>query len=133
MLDDIARFMQNNSAVSVCWLYGSRARGNHSEASDYDLAVAFEYSDHINSAPLAESRDVLLRRHLLDSLLDKSPAIEVSIVDINSAPVPLAYAIILDGIVLCVKNSLRLCSEAQRIWSLWERYKYEFELHRSEQ
>ncbi|MEJ2680868.1 MAG: hypothetical protein P8176_09145, partial [Gammaproteobacteria bacterium] len=72
-----------------------------------------------------------LQRNVLDYLLNKIPAIELSIVDINRAPVPVAYSIISDGIVLCAKSPLRLCSEMQRVWSLWESYAYEFERHRS--
>lgn len=45
---------------------------------------------------------------------------QVSIVDINLAPLPLAHAIIRTGRVLRANDRVRLIREEQRISSMWE-------------
>lgn len=77
--------------VAVLWLYGSRAKGNATEASDWDLAVAF---DPVKLVDLLDNR---LRPELL--ALDWQRALgltegQLSVVDINQAPIPLAFAIV---------------------------------------
>jgi len=40
-LESLEELTSSNPDVEVLWLYGSRARGQASTNSDYDLAVAF--------------------------------------------------------------------------------------------
>lgn len=120
IINSIKQKLLSSPLVKVAWLYGSRATGQFSEQSDYDIAVALGEA-HGESA-------------LLDDLqyeLSNELEVAVSIIDINAVPVPLAINVISDGKVIINKNDLRLRSEQQRIWSLWEEYKYQYERYRN--
>lgn len=108
----------NASAIEVVWLYGSRAREDHQADSDYDLAIAVK-TDNISV------RDQYFNDELAYQWSNSSHS-KISVVDINDIPVPLAISVVNDGKVLLSKNDLRLHSEMQRIWSLWEEYRYEY-------
>lgn len=103
--------------IEVAWLYGSRATGRQHDGSDYDLAVAL--------AAGVDNADLLLDdlQHHLNLQLTQP----VSIVDINRAPIPLALNIINQGRVIICRSDFRLRAEQQRVWSLWEEYKYNYE------
>lgn len=122
--DEVARLVQQAGNVSVCWLYGSRAKGTFTSTSDIDLAVAFS-GEHDAKGVMAESPVAAL-----EFKLSQAFSIPVSIIDINCAPVPLAYSVISDGVVIFSRDALRLRAEQHRVWSLWESYKHEFEAHR---
>jgi len=104
---------KNNPEVEVLWLYGSRARGNANEKSDYDLAVAFK--TYIKSP--VERR---LRPELLSLKWNKQLEITLSIIDINQVPLPLAYTVIQDNTTLYSQNEYRRMTEEQKIMSKWE-------------
>jgi len=103
--------------ILIVWLYGSRAKGNAHPNSDYDLAVAFK--SFIKNNPL-EKR---LRPECL--ALDWQQALglhdfQLSIVDINQAPIPLAFEIIQANNVLFCRDEDRLWQEIRRIHSRME-------------
>lgn len=113
----ITDYLESIGSVDVAWLYGSRAKGSHSQNSDWDIAVAM--------APgTAGSVD--------DLTFDLSQRVDqpVSVVDINRIPSPLAQNVIESGKVLLCRSYLRLRLEEQRVWSLWEAYKFEHEQNR---
>ena len=110
-----------HSEVAVLWLYGSRAKGNATEASDWDLAVAFD------PVKLPDTLDSLLERRLRPELLalDWQRALgltegQLSVVDINQAPIPLAFAIVDANRVLFCRDQGRRLSEEARIMSQME-------------
>ena len=121
-LQRLARLAAETDAIEVLWLYGSRARGDAGGASDYDLAAA------LKGLPLLDDRCRIVE----DFAYAASSALgaAASCVDINRVPVPLAANIIEDGQVLVCRSDLRLRAEEQRVWSLWEAYKYEHERYR---
>ncbi|BDS31060.1 MULTISPECIES: type VII toxin-antitoxin system MntA family adenylyltransferase antitoxin [Aeromonas] len=103
--------------VVVLWLYGSHARGNAGPHSDWDLAVAF---DPVKLSDPLENR---LRPELL--ALDWLRALglaegQLSIVDINQAPIPLAFAIVDANRVQFCRDQGRRLSEEARIMSQME-------------
>ncbi|PCJ50946.1 MAG: hypothetical protein COA74_00290 [Gammaproteobacteria bacterium] len=104
--------------IEIVWLYGSRAKGMQTDSSDYDLAIAL--TEHPAKNSLDEYYPDKLSSHWTEIIGKK-----ISIIDINQIPVPLAYNVITDGKLILCLNDLRLHSEQQRIWSLWESYKYE--------
>lgn len=120
MNDFIANICQlagQNPDIVIVWLYGSRAKGNAHSHSDYDLAVAFK--SFIKNDPLAKR----LRPECL--ALDWQQALglhdfQLSIVDINQAPVPLAFEIIQADNVLFCRDEDRLWQEIRRIHSRME-------------
>lgn len=102
------------ASIEVVWLYGSRARGDASEQSDVDIACAFDMG-------VVKEQEVEELRFSLEQALKH----QVSIVDINKAPTPLALNIIEEGIVLYSKSDLRQHAEESRVWSRWENVKHE--------
>jgi len=112
---------QEDPAIEVVWLYGSRAKGTANESSDYDLAVAFIRPDEAD-----RGADVSYPCDELAYQWSKKTDAKISIVDINHAPTALAYTIISDGKVIFCNNDFRLHAEESRIWSLWEAARYEY-------
>ena len=106
--------------IELAWLYGSRAINKQSDNSDYDIAVALRPGVTDNFEMIDE-----IQYKLGDEL-----NVPISLVDINRIPVPLAHNIVAQGKVLLCRSDFRLRLEQQRIWSLWEEYKYQYELHR---
>ena len=104
ILQKIAALAANNPDIAVVWLYGSRAKNNAHAASDYDLAVGF--NRFIKSDPI-EKR---LRPEYL--AMDWQHALglhdfQLSVVDINQAPIPLAWEIIQADTVLFCRDENR--------------------------
>lgn len=113
----IIELAKQNSDIAIVWLYGSRAKNTAHANSDYDLAVAFKTFSKDN--PL-EKR---LRPECL--ALDWQHALglrdfKLSIVDINQAPIPLAWEIIKPDCILYCCDESRLWQETQRIQSRME-------------
>ncbi|MBP9569715.1 MAG: nucleotidyltransferase domain-containing protein [Aeromonadaceae bacterium] len=103
--------------VVVLWLYGSQAKGNAGPHSDWDLAVAFD------PVKLADPLDNRLRPELL--ALDWQRALgltegQLSVADINQAPIPLAFAIVDANRVLFCRDQGRRLREEARIMSQME-------------
>lgn len=116
-LQAIIELAKKNPELAIVWLYGSRAKGSANASSDYDLAVAFK--TFIKDDPL-EKR---LRPECL--ALDWQRALglhdfQLSIVDINQAPIPLAWEIIEPDCVLYCCDESRLWQETLRIQSRME-------------
>lgn len=115
-LDKIIELANQDPEICILWLYGSRAKGTATPSSDYDLAVAFT---HVLKQPLERRlRPELLAIDWLQqlSLTDD----DLSIVDINSAPIHLSAEIIRTGTLLLNKDPLRLYREQNRIYGMLE-------------
>jgi predicted nucleotidyltransferase len=102
-----------NPDIEVLWLYGSRARGEASATSDYDLAIAF-------TVYIDDPVERRLRPELLALSWIKVLNIPLSIIDINQASLPMAYTIVQDNTVIYGNNNYRCMVEEQRIMSKWE-------------
>jgi len=112
----IIQFAQDDENIELLWLYGSHAKGTAHKNSDIDLAVAFKKWE----------KDVMERR-LRPELLAvewqnklKLKEGELSILDINIAPIPLTMSVLKAGHLLLSKNLSRQFQEQQRIMSKWE-------------
>ena len=123
LLPELAK---QSSIIDVLWLYGSYANDTANDRSDIDLAVAYGemLPDKMERYLRPEQTAMVWREKL--QLGDE----QLSVVDINQAPVPLAYNIISQSKVIFCRSDLRLRSEEQRVWSLWEHYEYEHQRHR---
>jgi predicted nucleotidyltransferase len=100
------------------WLYGSRAEIMASDNSDYDLAVAF-------NKPLANVLDNRLRPEVLTIKWQEFFLVDISIFDINLAPIancqlPIAMSVLVDDTILYGGDTLRRFKEEQRIMFMWE-------------
>ncbi|MBD3896115.1 nucleotidyltransferase domain-containing protein [Halomonas sp. ML-15] len=116
ILAKLVKLAAADGQIEVVWLYGSRAKGTHTESSDYDLAVAFNVN--IETPLERRLRPELLAQQWADALGIADDIL--SIVDINQAPLPLAMAVIRTGRAICVRSPLRLAREENRITSMWE-------------
>ncbi len=118
-LESITLRLKQYDCVEIAWLYGSRATEEYSDTSDYDLAIA------LTSECFGDDRIVQDIQYGLSEINDIG--VPTSVVDLNQAPTPLALNVIDDGLVIVCKSDLRLRQEQQRVWSLWEEYKYQYE------
>lgn len=116
ILNGLVELAAKDDEIAVLWLYGSRAKGSAAESSDYDLAVAFRTFE--KDALERRLRPELLAQAWQEAL--SLPAGQLSLVDINQAPLPLAHVIIRTGQVLRATDGLRLVREENRITSMWE-------------
>ncbi len=111
----------SNPQVQVLWLYGSRAKGIAGPASDWDLAVAFDPIKQ--SGPLGTALENRLRPELLALDWQRALGLEqgkLSVVDINQAPIPLAFAVVDANRPLYSRDEGRRLQEEARIMSQME-------------
>lgn len=120
-LEPILEVLEASDDVEVAWLYGSRARGDAGPESDFDLAVAFR----------ARTTDPWEQVDALRARLQERISRQVSVIDINRVPTPLAVNVVDQGRVLLCRSDLRLRTEEARVWSLWEEYRREHERFRT--
>ncbi|ABM79880.1 DNA polymerase, beta domain protein region [Psychromonas ingrahamii 37] len=116
LLAAIQRLAANNQDISVVWLYGSRAADNFKSHSDFDIAIAFK------NFKLSVIDKYLRPNELaIDWAIELGlPSEMLSIVDINQAPIYLAYNIIEDGQVIYETQTSRVYRERNRIYSQYE-------------
>lgn len=125
IVDQIATLAANNDDIAVVWLYGSRSSGQEKPHSDYDIAIAFNNF-------LLPSLERYLRPNEL--ALDWSMNLQisedkVSIIDINMAPIYLAFDVIDSGIVIYNDGSSRMYLEQNRVYSQFEHQQIEQKRH----
>ena len=116
IIDQVVQFTQQDEQISVLWLYGSRAKGSAHDQSDYDFAVAF--STFIKAPYESRLRPELLALNWQEAC--QLPDNKLSVVDINKAPIALAWEILSTGKVLLVKDPIRYHQKFQRITSMTE-------------
>jgi predicted nucleotidyltransferase len=113
ILTQLKQLASVGKEVVVMWLYGSRAGSMAHDNSDYDLAVAF-------NKPSANVLDNRLRPEVLAIKWQEIFSVDISILDINLALIPLAMSVLVDDTVLYGGDTLRRFKEEQRSMSMWE-------------
>ena len=116
-LHQLSALAASHPEVAVLWLYGSQAKGNASEHSDWDLAVAF---DPVKAESVLDTR---LRAELLAMDWQRALGLaegKLSVVDINLAPIPLAFGIINANKLIFSQDEGRRMQEESRIMSQME-------------
>lgn len=116
IIELIQYFAGKNADIAVVWLYGSRATNNFREHSDFDLAVAFDNFDLSAIEKYLRPNELAIDWAIKLDL----PSDKISIVDINQAPVYLAYNIVEYGQVIYQTQTPRLYIEENRIYSQYE-------------
>jgi len=117
LLEHLVKLAATYPEVVVLWLYGSQAKGNAGPSSDWDLAVAF------NPVKLADPLDNRLRPELLALDWQRTLGLDegkLSVVDINQAPIPLAFAVVDANHPLYCRDEGRRLQEEGRIMSQME-------------
>ena len=116
MKPQIIQLAQEDENIELLWLYGSHAKGTAHEKSDIDLAVVFKtWIDDVIERRLRSELLAIEWQHRLN--LSEG---ELSILDMNIAPIPIAMAVFKNGHLLLSKNVSRQLQEQQRIMSKWE-------------
>lgn len=121
MLEQLINLASTHAQVQVLWLYGSRAKGTAGPASDWDLAVAFDPVKQ--SGPLGAALENRLRPELLALEWQRALGLaegKLSVVDINQAPIPLAFAVVDANRPLYSRDEGRRLQEEARIMSQME-------------
>ncbi len=112
----IIQLAKEDDNIELLWLYGSYAQGTAHEKSDIDIAVVFKtWEKDVIERRL---RPELLAIEWLNKINLKEG--ELSILDMNISPIPLAMSVLKQGILLLNKNRSRQFQEQQRIMSKWE-------------
>ena len=97
-LPRLAEVFRDDVQVAAVYLFGSFARGTEGPLSDVDIAILLEPG--IDRARLAA-----LTLHYTEAVLATLGTDEVSVVMLNTAPLPLRYRVIRDGLVLLDRSS----------------------------
>ena len=121
VIHQLITLANSNPQVQVLWLYGSRAKGTAGPASDWDLAVAFDPIKQ--SGPLGTALENRLRPELLALEWQRAMGLaegKLSVVDINQAPIPLAFAVVDANRPLYSRDEGRRLQEEARIMSQME-------------
>jgi len=123
VIDTIIKLAEANQDIDVVWLYGSRATDNHKEHSDYDIAIAF------NDFKLSSFDKYLRPNELAIEWCEETglTSDKLSVVDINQAPVYLAFNIVEHGVVIYQAATARAFTEQNRIYAQYEYQKREAE------
>jgi len=112
----ILKLAQEHDDIEVLWLYGSYAKGCAHEHSDVDLAVVFK--TWVDDVIERRIRPELLAIEWQQELNLQEG--DLSILDMNNAPIPIAMSVLKSGQLLLSKNISRQFQEQQRIMSKWE-------------
>ncbi|MEH8128187.1 type VII toxin-antitoxin system MntA family adenylyltransferase antitoxin [Aeromonas veronii] len=115
-MEQLEQLAKQNPDIAAVWLYGSRAQGRARQDSDIDLAVAF--NDFTLDALARYVRPHCLALDWAAAL--QLPEQQISLVDINQAPIYLAYQIIDTGQLIYSDGSARAWREIVRIYSMFE-------------
>ena len=121
VIHQLITLANSNPQVQVLWLYGSRAKGTAGPSSDWDLAVAFDPVKQ--SGPLGAALENRLRPELLALEWQRALGLaegKLSVVDINQAPIPLAFAVVDANRPLYSRDEGRRLQEEARIMSQME-------------
>ncbi len=113
IIKSLIALANNHTDVEILWLYGSCARNTANLYSDYDLAVAFKHY-------IEDLVERCLRPEMLALKWMHGTSVEISVIDINQAPLPLAYTVVQDNCLLYSNNDYRKMIEEQKIMSKWE-------------
>ena len=112
IIQQVKKLAAEDESIVILWLYGSRAKNQSTNSSDYDFAVAFK------SQPRESSLEKRLQPEILSMIWAQALHLkdnQLSVVDINQAPTPLALEIIRPNCVLICKDAIRLAREENRI------------------
>lgn len=103
-----------NAEIAALWLYGSRARGTAHADSDYDLAVLFNtyQPDPLERRLVPELLAMAWQREL--------PAIQLSLIDVQQVPLPLAFTVVSDNRLLYCRDDFARLEFERRTLSKWE-------------
>jgi predicted nucleotidyltransferase len=108
--------------IAISLLFGSQARGDSYEESDWDIAILFKNNTD-GWDNLGRQEDI---RHLLALALAINDD-KVDIVDLHRGGLGINATVADEGIILTGQNSLALAIYYQRVWANLEDYYWNLE------
>lgn len=114
--ENITRVIHAHAQVDAIYLYGSRAKQTAHEHRDWDIAVIF--SDYETDLTLR-----LLRPQRLEAEIERELKLynQISVVDLETAPVYLQYSILMSAVKWFDRNVPHVKRVEQSILSKWEK------------
>ena len=112
----VVQLIQAHAQVDAIYLYGSRAKQTAHKNSDWDIAVLFtDYETDLNER--------VLRLQLLEAELERELKLynQISVVDLETAPMYLQYSIITSAVKWFDANVPHVRRVEQSILSKWEK------------
>jgi predicted nucleotidyltransferase len=121
-LKTLQKVLDLRDDIAISLLFGSQARGDSHEQSDWDIAILFKNtSDGWDN--LGRQEDI---RHLLALALAINDD-KVDIVDLHRGGLGINATVADEGIILTGQNSLALAIYYQRVWANLEDYYWNLE------
>jgi len=112
----IVQIIKTHAQIDAIYLYGSRAKQTTHKSSDWDIAVLFtDYETDLTARAL--------RPQLLEAELERELKLynQISVVDIETAPMYLQYSIIMSAVKWFDSNVPHVRRVEQSILSKWEK------------
>lgn len=119
---NLKQYFNSRSDIKFSFLFGSQARGDANEKSDWDFAIYFE-STKDKWLNLGLKEDI---RHDLTKLL-KTDDRNIDIVVLNDSNLGISVTVVEEGIVMSEQDSLELAYYYQRIWAKREDFFWNLE------
>ena len=118
----LQKILSSRDDIALSFLFGSQARGDSHEQSDWDIAILFK--DNTNGWDNLGKQEEI--RHLLSLALAVSDD-RVDLVDLFRGGLGINATVVDEGIPLTGKNSLALAIYYQRVWANLEDYYWNLE------
>lgn len=116
-LEALQKALNSRDDIALSFLFGSKARGDSREQSDWDIAILFK--DNTNGWDNLGKQEEI--RHLLSQTLAINDD-NIDLVDLYRGGLSINAAVVDDGIPLTGQNSLALANFYQRVWANLEDY-----------
>jgi uncharacterized protein YutE (UPF0331/DUF86 family)/predicted nucleotidyltransferase len=100
-IEAIAQYFQKESSVVLAFLFGSRAKGNEREVSDWDIAVYFKPEEYLE---IETEREYPGENKIWSDLIDILETDDVDFLVLNRARAPLVYNVLRIGTSLIIKD-----------------------------
>ena len=118
----LQQVLNNRDDIELSLLFGSQARGDNGEQSDWDIAILFkDNSDGWHN--LGAQEEI---RHLLSKALAINDE-DIDLVDLYRGGLGINATVVDEGIPLTGNNSLALATYYQRTWANLEDYYWNLE------
>jgi len=104
------RHLKEDKEILLAYLFGSQAEGTAGPQSDYDIALLVRQPSLALQARLAHEIGIILGTDRVDVVL------------LNRAPVELAYAVIVQGQLLCQRSVAERVEFEAKVLSLYADY-----------
>ena len=113
----LQKTLSSRDDIALSFLFGSQARGDSHEQSDWDVAILFK--DNTNGwVNLGKQEEI---RHLLSLALAVNDD-RIDLIDLYRGGLSINATVVDEGIPLTGKNSLALAIYYQRVWANLEDY-----------